>query len=218
MASSSTSDRLKKATVSTPGTSWADRQELATKATLLEASLSSLSPLTSPLPTLHKAFPLYISTAEQYSLLLSAGLIPENDRPGIKKKWRLVLERAEKVKKRIEDLGGHVGKVGVGDEVEEEAIVRRGGHVNGSNLDLWSEPRSSTFAGKGGEVGHQPELAKEQEALDPEWAEVDVGAWDEKLGEGRRVIRQGPGADCSVVAGFGACLEHDRDWGTKVTC
>ncbi|KAK1920912.1 calpain-like protease palB/RIM13 [Papiliotrema laurentii] len=198
MAQSSYADRLKKAT------------ELATRATHLEASLSSLSPLQSPLPTLHKAFPLYISAAENYSHLISSGLAPEHDKANIKKKWRLVLERAEKVKRRIEDLGGHVGKVGVSDEVEEEAILHRGGVMNGVHLDMWT-PGLIRYEG---DIA-QPELAEEQEELGPEWADVDPATWSISTSN-EWVVRQGHGADCSVVAGFGACLEHNRRWGTSL--
>lgn len=125
-----------------------------------------------------------------------------------------MLERAEKVKRRIEDLGGHVGKVGVGDEVEEEAIIRRGGSINGLDLDIWNGTPPSLRGVE--DVGPQPELAKEQEELDPEWAEPPGQAWESQFGDERWVIRQGPGADCSVVAGFGACLEHNRRWNATV--
>jgi len=223
MASSNAyQDRLKKATVSPRPktdiqiTRMAHPQDLATRATQTEASLSSLSPLASPLPTLHKAFPLYISAAEQYSLILSTQTLSDDARNSIKKKWRLVLERAEKVKKRIEDLGGHVGKVGAGDEAEEEAIRVRGGLMNGIKLDLWSAPSSSAFKGSR-VVENQPELAKEQEEMDPEWADVDDAAWGQGLTEERWLVRQGPGADCSVVAGLGACLDHNRRFGTRVS-
>lgn len=168
------------------------------------------------MPTLHKAFPLYISAAEQYSLILSTQTLSDDARNTIKKRWRLVLERAEKVKKRIEDLGGHVGKVGAGDEAEEQAIRIRGGLTNGVKLDLWSAPSSSMFKGMKA-VESQPELAKEQEAMDPEWAEMDPAAWDQHLTTDRWLVRQGPGADCSVVAGVGACLDHNRRFGTTVS-
>lgn len=128
-----------------------------------------------------------------------------------------MLERAEKVKKRIEDLGGHVGKAEAGDEVEEEAIMVRGGVMNGVKLDTWMEPSSSTFRIPGGAPEMQPELAKEQEALDPEWAPINPQSWNVELGKEKWVVRQGPGADCSVVAGLGACLEHNRRWDTTVS-
>ena len=137
--------------------------------------------------------------------------MPESEKANVKKKWRLVLERAEKVKKRIESLGGHVGKIEVSDDVEEEKIIARGGHINGFNLDLWTDGRIDY----GGPVV-QPELAREQTDLDPEWATVEDEEWDVDLSKERWVVRQGPGADCSVVAGFGACLEHNRRWGTSV--
>lgn len=166
---------------------------------------------------MHKAFPLYIAAAEHYSLLLSAEDVPEHERVNAKKRWRLVLERAEKVKKRIEDLGGHVGKVGAEDEVEEAAVVARGGNMNGVKLEIWRDPSPGALDTVGEAVEVQPELAKEQEALDPEWAPVPSGAWDTNLGRHKWVVRQGPGADCSVVAGLGACLEHNRRWNTSVS-
>jgi len=166
---------------------------------------------------LHKAFPLYIAAAEHYSLLLSAKDVPEYERANAKKRWRLVLERAEKVKKRIEDLGGHVGKVGAEDEVEEAAVVARGGNMNGVKLEIWRDPSPGALRAVGEAVEVQPELAKEQEALDPEWAPLPASAWDTNLGQGKWVVRQGPGADCSVVAGLGACLEHNSRWNTSVS-
>lgn len=182
-----------------------------------EASVSSLSPLVSPLPTLQKAFPLYISAAEAYSHLVSSTLVPEADRAAVKKKWRLVLERAEKVRKRIEELGGHVGKAPVSDEGEEEVIKRRGGSLNGLELDFWSNPSGRQFSGEIYREDEQPELAKEQEDLRPVWKEVSPHSWEVEMKKDERwFVRQGPGADCSVVAGFEACLEYNRRWGQNV--
>lgn len=171
----------------------------------------------SPLPTLLKAFPLYISSAEAYSHLLSSKLVPAQDVLGIKKKWRLVLERAEKVKKRAEELGGHVGRAGMGDEGEEAAVVRRAGRLHGIETELWRIPSDREFVGEPWR-GVQPELAEEQIKLRAEWAETPREAWKAQMDKGRRwVVRQGVGADCSVVAGLGVCLEHDRRWGTSVS-
>ncbi|RSH94436.1 cysteine protease [Saitozyma podzolica] len=190
--------------------------DLANRAILVESSLSTLSVSASPLPTLLKAFPLYISSAEAYSHLLSSKLVPAQDVLGIKKKWRLVLERAEKVKKRVEELGGHVGRAGVGDEGEEAAVVRRGGRLHGIETELWRIPSEREFVGETWR-GVQPELAEEQIKLRAQWAETPREAWKTQMEKGRRwVVRQGVGADCSVVAGLGVCLEHDRRWGTSL--
>ena len=194
-------------------------QELANKAIQTESSLSTLAPLASPLPTLQRAFPLYISSAETYSQLISFKLTPPHEKDGIKKKWRLVLDRAEKVKAKIEELGGQVGRVDTGDEAEEADIVRRGGKINGLELSVWSEPYEREFEiGKGAVFRdkEQTELAVEQVELDPEWAEVGKDEWDRSQEEGRVVVTQGAGADCSVVAGLTVCLEHNRRWKRKV--
>lgn len=194
---------------------------------LAESSLSALSPLVSPLPTLLKAFPLYIAAAEAYSHLLSSRLVPDQEVAGVKRKWRLVLERAEKVKKRVEELGGKVGKSEVGDEGEEAAVVRRGGRVNGIEIEEWrGVPSDREFAlhGRAGGgfdppfVGLKPELAQEQIAAGVEWASTNPSSWHSVLPAGQRcVVTQGTGADCSVVAGMSVCLEHDRRWGTNVS-
>ena len=97
------------------------------------------------------------------------------------------------------------------DEVEEEAILHRGGVMNGVHLDMWT-PGLIRYEG---DIA-QPELAEEQEELGPEWADVDPATWSISTSN-EWVVRQGHGADCSVVAGFGACLEHNRRWGTSVS-
>ena len=89
--------------------------------------------------------------------------------------------------------------------------------MNGVKLEIWREPSPGALRAVGEAVEVQPELAKEQEALDPEWAPVPTGAWDINPGRHKWVVRQGPGADCSVVAGLGACLEHNRRWNTSVS-
>lgn len=143
------------------------------------------------------------------------------ERIAIKKKWRLVLERAEKVKARVEELGGHIGKAVVGDEGEEGAIRRRGRLMNGIQLDEWTEPHEREWRlGKEGMYRdtRQPELADEQKALDAEWAELPISYWIVKEDkETRWMVKQGPGADCSVVAGLGVCMNHNRRWGTTVS-
>ena len=196
-------------------------QDLANKAVTTESSLSTLSPLVSPLSTLQKAFPLYISAADAYSRLLASSLVVEAERAVIKKKWRLVLERAEKVKARIEEIGGHVGKAASSDEGEEEAVKRRGGVMNAIHMDFWTgSPPERDFrdGGQPYQGAVQPELAKEQDELEPEWTELPKSMWDVKMKkEERWVAKQGPGADCSVVAGIAVCLEHNRRWGTTVS-
>ncbi|WVQ73824.1 hypothetical protein IAR50_003405 [Cryptococcus sp. DSM 104548] len=184
--------------------------DAATKAIQIEASLSSLSPLASHIPTLQKAFPAYITAAELYSNLLFSKLVPPGDVEGVKKKWRLVLERAEKVKRRIEQLGGHVAKAQVGDEGEESAVIRRGGRMNGVDLPLWSTPSSTFDHDSLYRETTQPELAAAQLDLDPEWREVAEDCWEQQVSDGNWAMRQGPVADCSVVAAVGVGVEHDR--------
>ena len=195
-------------------------KDAASKAVLTESYLSNLSPVTSPVPTLLKAFPLYISAAEVYSNLLSSSLVPETERSGIKRKWRLVLERAEKVKRRVEELGGQVGRAAVSEQGEEDAIARRGGVINGIHLEMWSEPseREWNLGDEAFRDKSQPELSNEQKSLGAEWVELPRSAWDvpdDK--ETRWRVKQGPGADCSVVAALGVCMEHNRRWGTMAS-
>ena len=194
------------------------QQDLAAKAVAAESSLSSLAPLASPLPTLHKAFPLYIASAEQYSNLLASNAVPESERATVKRKWRLVLERAEKVKRRIEELGGQVRKPEASDEGQEQAVLRRGIEINGIRAERWSVPSDSAFSGATfTDPDGQPELAKEQEELSPEWIEPPRDTWGVQLRKHRWLVGQGPGADCSVVAGLCSCLEHNRRWNTTVS-
>jgi calpain-7 len=194
---------------------------LANRAIQAESAISSLSPLTSPLPTLQKAFPLYISAASSYSYLITSNLVPDVERPNIKKRWRLVLERAEKVKTRIKELGGVVGKAVLDDEGEESAIIRRGGIINGISAETWRSPNGDEFKmSKTGEYidVRQPVLAREQVERGAIWQRVEAKEWDVAVSEDEKwVIRQGPGADCSVVAGLSVCYEHDRKHQTKVT-
>jgi calpain-7 len=110
-----------------------------------------------------------------------------------------------------------VGRAGVGDEGEEAAVVRRGGRLHGIETESWRIPSDREFVGEPWR-GVQPELAEEQIKLRAEWAETPREAWKAQMDKGRRwVVRQGVGADCSVVAGLGVCLEHDRRWGTSVS-
>lgn len=179
--------------------------------------MSTLAPLASPLPVLHKAFQLYISAAEAYSHLLQSGLVRPYDKPTVQKKWRLVLERAEKVKKRVDELGGRVGAPEVTDELEEAAVRRRAATVNRIVADVWRTPPDREFTSNTHyRDAVQPELAQQQIKLDPEWAELPEEAWTGPS-TGRWEVRQGPGADCSVTAGIGACLAHNARWGTTVS-
>ena len=195
-------------------------KDAASKAVLTESHLSNLSPLASPVPTLLKAFPLYISAAEVYSNLLSSSLVPEAERSGIKRKWRLVLERAAKVKRRVEELGGQVGRPAVSEQGEEDAILRRGGVINGIHMEMWAKPSEREWY-LGDQVfrdNNQPEFSKEQKSLGAEWTELPRSAWDVLEDEEIRwIVRQGPGADCSVVAALGVCMEHNRRWGSMVS-
>ncbi|WWD16725.1 hypothetical protein CI109_101156 [Kwoniella shandongensis] len=188
----------------------------ANKAISIESSLGTISISTSPLPTLQRAFTTYISAAETYSHLLSSKLVPSTEIPTIKKRWRLVLDRAEKIKSRVEQLGGQVGKAEVGDAGEEAAILRRGGKVNGLDLPFWVEPKESWFVGEHeyrDEV--QPELAEEQIKAQAEWRELPVDTWDQNSEEDGFSMRQGPIGDCSVVVAIGVKLQHNKDFGTK---
>jgi hypothetical protein len=134
----------------------------------------------------------------------------------VQRKWRLVLERAEKVKRRIEALGGRVGTREVDGVAEEAAVLRRGGILNGVKAEVWrSAPHDSEFLGEVF-VDTQPELAKEQERADPVWKPVAAAGWEVVRVHGAGV-RQGPGADCSVTAGLGSCLAHNERWGTTVS-
>ncbi|ORX36377.1 hypothetical protein BD324DRAFT_651615 [Kockovaella imperatae] len=194
-------------------------QDLASRAVAAEASLSNLSPSVSPLPTLHKAFPLYISAAEVYSSLLSSHTASEQDKAQIRKKWRLVLERAEKVKKKIESLGGSVGKALMTDEGEEEKIKARSSTLNGIKAEIWeghgiqAELRDT----KPYIDGLQPELTDEAAKLDHSWHAQPDSHWGRDINKTDRwVARQGLGADCSVVAALSGCMEHNRKWGTNL--
>ncbi|TXT11061.1 hypothetical protein VHUM_01812 [Vanrija humicola] len=194
---------------------------LASRAIAVEASLSQLSTSASPVPTLLKAFQLYIQAAESYSHLLSSSLVAKEDRTQVSRKWRLVLERAEKVKRRVEELGGRVGSTEIDDEAEEAAVIRRGSRINGANAEVWRGPppdREFTLSAKEGVFrdGLQPELAVEQLALDPEWAELPASAWEDVEASTSWAVRQGPGADCSITAGLGSSLAHNTRWGTKL--
>jgi calpain-7 len=227
MAFSTYADGLRTASVSPPNLNpkSTNKQTLASRAITTESSLPTLSPLSSPLPTLHRAFSQYVSAAEAYSHLLGSALVPAPERGTIQRKWRLVLERAEKVKRRIEALGGRVGAQGLDEAAEEAAVVRRGGVVNGVQCGMWaSGGELSGEVDSGGERGvvlfrdsAQPELAAEQIRLEPSWTTLPDASWTTITTTGRWTVRQGPGADCSVTAGLGACLAHNERWGTTVS-
>ncbi|KAL7419785.1 cysteine protease [Cryptotrichosporon argae] len=178
--------------------------DTAQRAVTAEASLSKLAPTSSAVPTLQSAFALYVSSAEHYSRLLSSRLVLDTETAAVKKKMRLVLERAEKVKTRLAALGAPAGRVEVG-AGEEDEIVRRSARVNGRELPRWAEPGAREFEG----------AMWEQSMVDtPRDAEV---TWGEPMGEwGRRkgkwVVRQGRTADCSVAVALAGCWEHDRRW------
>ena len=98
--------------------------------------------------------------------------------------------------------------------------------MNGLELGRWEEPYAREFEYAKGREGErymdkrQTELAQDQIDLGAEWAEVPAEAWAEGKkameDEGRIVVTQGAGADCSVVAGMTVCLEHNRRWRRKV--
>jgi calpain-7 len=130
-----------------------------------------------------------------------------------------VLSRAEKVKKRVESLGGSVGKVVGDDAAEEENILRRGGGMNGLKLDLWSVPSHRDFESAGGTLKWREEEEPDMPDVDVVWSDIGTEEWDcavDRETKERWVVRQGTGADCSVAAGLGVSLEHNRLWGTRV--
>nr|ODN98585.1 calpain-like protease palB/RIM13 [Cryptococcus depauperatus CBS 7855] len=190
-------------------------QELGTKAIQIEASLSTLSPVTSPIPTLQKAFPVYITAAETYGLLLSSKLVPKNDIQLVKKKWRLILERAEKIKARIEQLGGFVGKVEIGVAGEELAVLFRGSTINGVDAPLWVKPESHMDEGDLFRESEQPELAGSQLELDPEWREIAEDIWRLQTSKSEHTMKQGLVSDCSIVAAMGVGIEHGKRFKTE---
>ena len=196
----------------------AEWQTLADKAVATEGSLSFVSPIISPLPLLHKAFAQYIAAAEGYSHLLSFSQISDAEKAAIKKKWRLLLERAEKVKRRIETLGDQAGKAAVNDAIQEEGIFRRSGRINGCECEVWVEPNQADF-----EPGDEP--YKETSWMDRTIGGHDVDfvraapeAWENEWGPiARWMAVQGIGEDCSIAAVLGACLEHNRRHGSTVS-
>lgn len=176
--------------------------------------------MVSPLQTLQQTFPLYVSSAETYSHLLSSDLVPPSERETIRKRWRLVLSRAEKVKQRIEQLGGKVGKVDIGDEGLEAAVKRRAGLINGIQLLEWTEPTPREFelSSKGSGMGYKEDVQPEMPDVDVEWTEIPENEWECVIkAQERWTVRQGTGADCSVAAGLGVCIEHNRTWNTNVS-
>lgn len=129
-----------------------------------------------------------------------------------------MLERAEKVKSRIEQLGGHVAKVEIGDRGEEKAVLRRASLVNGVAVELWQPPGDRFDAGESYREAVQPELAAAQLDMDPEWKDIQADCWlHQTPNEGDWVMRQGPVSDCSVVAAMGVGVKHGEQFGTAVS-
>ncbi|KAK4687428.1 calpain-7, partial [Tremellales sp. Uapishka_1] len=199
--------------------------DLANRAVLCESQLSTLPSQSSPIPTLLNAFPQYIAAAATYSHLLSSSLVPSTERANLTKKWRLVLERAEKIKRRIEQLGGQVGKVATEDRLEEDAIRRRGGVVNGVLLEEWRTPSDRGFEGEQWRDERQPELTEDQLSENPVWMAAREDAWKDgeeaemQMGADKTskwIISQGRGADCSLVSGLGVCVLYESRWGRSV--
>lgn len=98
----------------------ADADQTKTSTT---ASLKLETTLPHTLPNLsQRIFPSYIASATQWSDLLASGLAPtssgnqqySSETPATKqeaiKKWRMCLERADLVKKKVTAMGGQVGK------------------------------------------------------------------------------------------------------------
>ena len=133
-----------------------------------------------------------------------------------------MLERAEKVKRQIESLGGYVGKGLMADDGEEEIIRQRGSTINGTSTRLWSDPDLGEFESSTdwAESVHdsQPDVPALASGSKVDWHGMASVSWDSKPREKECwVVRQGPGADCSVVAGLSVCLEHNRRWGMRVS-
>ena len=106
-----------------------------------------------------------------------------------------------------------MGKVDPGDEGLENAVVRRGGLMNGCKLDLWIEPAAREFEGDDFREKEEPDMPD----VDVVWRDIGREEWEIDAGkEEVWTVRQGTGADCSVAAGLGVSLEHDRLWDSKV--
>lgn len=107
-----------------------------------------------------------------------------------------------------------MGKVEVSDEQEEDAVYRRGRTMNGVNLERWKEPARWEFEGTSFRDEREPEMPN----VEADWEEASAADWDVKLPQEEVwTVKQGTGADCSVAAGLGICLEHNRRWGTSVS-
>lgn len=129
-----------------------------------------------------------------------------------------MLERAEKVKSRIEQLGGHVAKAEMGDEGEEVAVLRRGSLINGVAVELWRPPGDRFDAGEWYREAVQPESAAAQLDMDPEWKDIQPSSWQQQASnESDWVMRQGPVSDCSIVAAMGVGVKHGEQFGTAVS-
>lgn len=128
--------------------------------------------------------------------------------------------RAEKVKQRIESLGGKVGKVDIGDEGLEAAVKRRSGVINGLQLPEWTaepSPREFQCSSKSDGQKYREDVQPEMPDVDVEWTEIEDKEWEcVMVPRERWTVRQGTGADCSVSAGLGVCIEHNRTWRTTV--
>ena len=190
-------------------------QENAQAALLSESQASTSSSLTS----LQTTFPLYVKAAQSYSQLLSHHELQPAQRPTIIKRWKMVLDRADKLKKAIESRGGAVGRVAAGDEGREAEVRRKGGIVNGIQLGEWSgPPRAATE--KAWIDPQPPALSPAQVGLDADWRRV---TWPSGSIKGKEVavgdmeIEQGPGADCSVVAALAVCVGHNCRFKSSVS-
>lgn len=133
----------------------------------------------------------------------------------------MVLGRAEKVKLRIEQLGGKVGKVAASDEGSEAAVKRRAGLINGLQLPEWTgEPNAREFelSSRSNGEGYREDVQPDMPDVDVEWTAIPDSEWERHIKPGERwTVRQGTGADCSVAAGLGVCIEHNRTWNTQVS-
>jgi len=85
--------------------------------------------------------------------------------------------------------------------------------MNGCKLDLWTEPMEREFGGEKFREKEEPDMPD----VDVVWRDIGREDWEVDAGkEEVWTVRQGTGADCSVAAGLGVSLEHDRLWDSKV--
>ena len=108
------------------------------------------------------------------------------------------------------------------DGEEEDIIRQRGSVINGISTRIWPAPHDGVS-----ELdtewepfmdGTQPDIPATASSSNVNWHGMSSACWESKpTARERWVVRQGPGADCSVVAGLSVCLEHNRRWRSRVS-